>query len=788
VFGDRVVGGPMQISLLAQVVPFGITSSSPSRGGNTGDVTIAVEGARFDSGSTVKLVGQGGVQPPVVRSKFIDASHLQATFDLSGSLPLGPYDVVVRRSDAQEATFAGGFTLEPGRAYSANLGFGPPRAIAINASGFYSISVENTTNVDLPFVSVLVLIPAGQNFTVSSNDVKTISQLESEGLGSSYRLPDYFEDGLWRFVPLTARNVRVGQRLDIAFRVTNVQGTQFPIQIGVEAFDRKQLVESQLLYLELFRQAILIDTSGTLAPEMYNAARSPDAFVNLILPYYVSLGYLTPGDVAQATPEQIKAAAAKVAQMPINKTKLKRMFQPMLTECEDDVNWGYLAVRVAIIAVGIISGVLLAPVTLGVGAALAVFGGLTLGLHIGTMYNGNPSFIAKLLCDDPRTPTPVVRSLDPNDITGPAGYSERKWVSVSDEMTYTVRFENDPKLATAPAQTVSVRLDVDSSLDMRTFRLEEFGFGNFSFDAAKRRSHYSDRLDVRDSLAIYVDVNAGIDVARQQAFWTFTSIDPGTGERPANPLSGFLPVDDSLHRGEGFLKFTIKPKSSAHTGDSVLARATIVFDVNDPIDTPPTSNTIDAGMPASAVRLLPSTQDTSAFIVRWRGVDDSTGSGLKNYTVYVSKNDSPFVPWLSNVTDTSAIYAGSTGSHYGFFSLASDNAGNLEPMKSTPDASTTITGIDGKGGTLPSEFALHQNYPNPFNPTTTIRFSLKEAGVTTLKVYDLLGREVATIVNEKLTAGYYAKPWNASGFATGVYFYKLTSGKSTQVKKLLLMK
>jgi hypothetical protein len=193
-------------------------------------------------------------------------------------------------------------------------------------------------------------------------------------------------------------------------------------------------------------------------------------------------------------------------------------------------------------------------------------------------------------------------------------------------------------------------------------------------------------------------------------------------------------------------------------------------------------------MPASAVRLLPSTQDTSAFIVRWRGVDDSTGSGLKNYTVYVSKNDSPFVPWLSNVTDTSAIYAGSTGSHYGFFSLASDNAGNLEPMKSTPDASTTITGIDGKGGTLPSEFALHQNYPNPFNPTTTIRFSLKEAGVTTLKVYDLLGREVATLVNEKLTAGYYAKPWNASGFATGVYFYKLTSGKSTQVKKLLLMK
>ncbi len=92
----------------------------------------------------------------------------------------------------------------------------------------------------------------------------------------------------------------------------------------------------------------------------------------------------------------------------------------------------------------------------------------------------------------------------------------------------------------------------------------------------------------------------------------------------------------------------------------------------------------------------------------------------------------------------------------------------------------------------PKEYSLEQNYPNPFNPVTTIKFSIPEyAGeeiMTTLKVYDVLGREVATLVNEPKTAGYYEVKFNASQLSSGVYFYKLESGRFVQIKKFVLMK
>ncbi|MEW5800385.1 MAG: T9SS type A sorting domain-containing protein [Bacteroidota bacterium] len=94
-----------------------------------------------------------------------------------------------------------------------------------------------------------------------------------------------------------------------------------------------------------------------------------------------------------------------------------------------------------------------------------------------------------------------------------------------------------------------------------------------------------------------------------------------------------------------------------------------------------------------------------------------------------------------------------------------------------------------------SSIEVHQNYPNPFNPTTTIKFGLPEAGNVTLKIYDALGREVATLVNNQLTAGYYSYEWNAGHLASGVYIYRMTAVSSNdkakpfnEVKKLLLMK
>lgn len=95
--------------------------------------------------------------------------------------------------------------------------------------------------------------------------------------------------------------------------------------------------------------------------------------------------------------------------------------------------------------------------------------------------------------------------------------------------------------------------------------------------------------------------------------------------------------------------------------------------------------------------------------------------------------------------------------------------------------------IDGATD-VPLAFALEQNYPNPFNPTTTIRFSLVEQAHTSLKVYDVLGREVATLVDRVMTAGRHQVAFEAERLATGTYFYKLQSGNNSAVRKLMIIK
>ena len=113
---------------------------------------------------------------------------------------------------------------------------------------------------------------------------------------------------------------------------------------------------------------------------------------------------------------------------------------------------------------------------------------------------------------------------------------------------------------------------------------------------------------------------------------------------------------------------------------------------------------------------------------------------------------------------------------------------NLKPGEEITISKTTINKLMVTGELIPNEYALEQNYPNPFNPSTTIKFHIPELSFVTLKVYDVLGNEIATLFNEEKSIGSFDINFDATGLPSGIYFYRLRAGSFVETKKMVLMK
>ncbi len=142
--------------------------------------------------------------------------------------------------------------------------------------------------------------------------------------------------------------------------------------------------------------------------------------------------------------------------------------------------------------------------------------------------------------------------------------------------------------------------------------------------------------------------------------------------------------------------------------------------------------------------------------------------------------------FASNNTETEFLWQRWDAARSTSGSMASAESAwvNYQRIENTYSATTSI---DEKGPVARS-FHLYDNYPNPFNPGTEVRFEISGLGFVSLKIYDVLGKEIATLVNEKLPAGSYRRRWDANGLPGGVYFYRLQSGSDTAIKKMVLLK
>ena len=198
--------------------------------------------------------------------------------------------------------------------------------------------------------------------------------------------------------------------------------------------------------------------------------------------------------------------------------------------------------------------------------------------------------------------------------------------------------------------------------------------------------------------------------------------------------------------------------------------------------------------PITPVLLSPSNGSmvTTTPLLDWNDVNSATSyrlqvSGVANFMTTVIDEISLAE---SNYQIPSAVL---TNDVKYYWRARARNAGGWSPWASAWNFTTQPVGINPIAGEIPVDFYLYSNYPNPFNPSTKIKFDVPKSSYVKLTVYDILGQEIKTLVDEKLSAGRYEVSWPAptgdgNGYTSGVYFYRLVTGDFVDVKRMILLK
>ncbi|MCX6163292.1 MAG: YCF48-related protein [Ignavibacteriae bacterium] len=197
--------------------------------------------------------------------------------------------------------------------------------------------------------------------------------------------------------------------------------------------------------------------------------------------------------------------------------------------------------------------------------------------------------------------------------------------------------------------------------------------------------------------------------------------------------------------------------------------AMYLYSVHFPAGSLTTGYTVGMGTPSPPIlKSTDSGNNSTGWAAGWMGTIMRTSNGGTN--------------WSDQISGTS----NSLRSIYFVNSLTGWTVGDLGTILKTGNGG--ITTIKPVSIISPENFSLYQNYPNPFNPSTTIRFQIKDLRFVTLKVYDILGKEITVLVNEKQSPGVYEVTLDGSSLVSGIYFYKLIAGDFSETKKMLLIK
>jgi hypothetical protein len=702
--GVSAPDGEAPYTIEADVIPFSITSVTPTNIGDNGQVTLTLHGALFQSGATVALAGAAGYTPDKIT--FVDSTTMKARFQFTNAVN-GPYTAILTNPNGAITAATNAVMIEPALPlYAGAAGYQVNIEPRLGAPFKWSGYVFNQGNIDIPYLPVGVLLD--QDLPMTVNPPAEAITLDTSPTGS---------------MSFLLRDVPPGAKHDFSFAVPQPGGQSCGFAVFPDPENRLEYVSDIASMADDLRQYFLTNTEAvTLPDDMATALNDPFACKLWVAQALADQGLLDPMDIGLLP--GYSGVALKPARPLLTAYSSPTPRDSMLNNCGCDENHearlktenDRLDHNLAVCHQNFDSD----PPNLEICFKKVI--GISLNyaelLEMDykkckeqcknkpppgcSYYSEERTIVTEKTWPGGIVETKVtkfpagvycpVKPKDPNELQGPAGFSAAAFVGVQQPWLYTIYFENVSNAA-AYARQVLVTNKLEANLDLRSFRLGEIAFSGVTITVPTNRCFYQTRVALPPPHAanIVADVTAGVDVANNLVFWTIDAIDLNTGQLVESAQEGILPPNDANNSGQGHATYTILPASGVTTGTIITNQATIVFDINAPLDTNPTTNTVDAVPPTSTVATLPASLMDTNFILAWFGTDDLGGSGVSSYDVYVSDNGGPWVVWLSNTTTNSATFSGQAGHYYYFYSRARDNAGNVEPAPASLQAQTFVS-------------------------------------------------------------------------------------------------
>lgn len=718
----RPIGARCDIGAFERGGSLAVTKVAPARAGNAGPLAVILSGSGFEKGATVTLSrsGEADVAGTPVNVESAGAS-LATSFDLAGRA-LGAWDVTVTNpGGGAPVTLPAAFTVEETRAPQLWSDIISRTAIRAGAPVRFTIIYGNRGNVDAADVPLTLILP--KNFVF--DPLFTIAAPPASPSQS-------FDD--FRSVPIAAG-------VDTASDLVSI-----PLLLPVVPAGFTGTIEYNLtLPVGTPHGAeFLVAVKMSREPWLGDDARRDDTVADLVRGARAyaerSFGTPVPGSVdaaavAYARMQLDAIAAGGRAELVARRGDIRSLYSVgqitidlaafMVDQTTARSRWGTSLERFfAFLAAGVDTAQAASCASCTCNPGLLPEGGcrcdncpppppppppkpgLTpaecreMGKHRlsddGTQCVPLPSNNCPLIpnpfhSDADCRSIPIRQSVDPNDKTPSDGSGPENVVTGDEPLKYAIAFENLPA-ATGAAQVVQIIDQLDTaSLDLSTFSFGPISIGGIiTIIPPQGLAEFHGGADLRPWNDILVRVDAYLDQQTGVVTWTFTSLDPETMQLTDDADAGFLPPNTNPPSGEGRVFYTIAAKSTVATGTVIKNKASIVFDVNAPIETPEVSNTIDKTPPVSAVTSadVDDACDTS-ITVNWSGTDE--GSIIADYSVFVSVNGGAFTLWQEDTTETSAVYAGTSGNTYAFYSVARDIVEHVEAVPAAADVTRALT-------------------------------------------------------------------------------------------------